>query len=293
MSAQKRTSRPEPPSQPELTVPWEEAAEKIRNRIRIGSELQNLPANSPAELENGIKEMEKWQAYNKDLLNSIFTIPKLAEEYSFQSIGQVRISLGGPRSIGETFRSNMDQLKRRIQILESIIERLELFPLAQGVAPIPPEPKEKRELGNKVFVVHGDDEEAKQSVARLLEKLELEPIILHEKAIEGRTIIEKLEHYSDVDFAVILLTPDDVGAEKEKASELKPRARQNVILELGYFIGKLTRKRVCPLYRGSVDLPSDYIGAGYIQMDDPGAWRYELAKELKAGGFSVDVNKLI
>lgn len=83
-----------------------------------------------------------------------------------------------------------------------------------------------------------------------------------------------------------------LGADKEKPGELKPRARQNVILELGFFLGGLGRKKVCPLYRCPMDLPSDYIGVGYILMDDAGAWKYELAKELKAAGFSVDMNKI-
>lgn len=169
----------------------------------------------------------------------------------------------------------MEQLKRKIQSLESIRERLELIPLAQGVQTIPGKRADVGTLRDKVFVVHGHDEEAKQSVARLLEEFGLEAIILHEKTTEGRTIIEKCEHHSDVDFAVILLPPDDVGAEKEKTSELKARPRQNVILELGYFLGTLTRKRVCPLYKGPIDLPSDYIGVGYMSMDQGGAWRYQ------------------
>ena len=88
----------------------------------------------------------------------------------------------------------------------------------------------------KVFIVHGHDEAAKESVARFLEKLKLEPIILHEQPNSGRTLIEKFEVYADVGFAVVLLTPDDVGspASEARAGSMKHRARQNVILELGY-----------------------------------------------------------
>jgi hypothetical protein len=100
-------------------------------------------------------------------------------------------------------------------------------------------------ISKRVFVVHGHDDGAKEAVARYLERLGLEAIILHEKPNEGRTVIEKVEAFSDVGFAVVLLTPDDLGAAKEDATSLKARARQNVVLELGYFLGKLKRSRVC------------------------------------------------
>ena len=136
-------------------------------------------------------------------------------------------------------------------------------------------PRPETPPGNKkIFVVHGHDEHARESVARFLEKLELEPIILHERPNEGRTIIEKFKrHAGDVGFVVVLLTPDDVGGPAEHGNDLKPRARQNVIFELGFFLGKLGRKRVCPLVKGGVEIPSDYDGVVYIEMDDAGGWQ--------------------
>jgi predicted nucleotide-binding protein len=132
-----------------------------------------------------------------------------------------------------------------------------------------------------VFVVHGHDNEAKESTARLLQRLGLEPIILHEQPSGGRTIIEKFEVYSNsVVFAVVLLTPDDLGAAASSSSDLNKRARQNVILELGYFMGRLGRTRVCALHRGGIELPSDYQGVIYIEMDAAGAWKRQLAQEL-------------
>src|SRR5690606_1552385 len=103
---------------------------------------------------------------------------------------------------------------------------------------------------NKIFLVHGHDHTTRNTVATFLEKLKLEPIILAEQANGGKTIVEKLERYSDVGFAVVLLTHDDEGRsliEKAARSRPKGRARQNVILELGYFMGLLTRARVCAL----------------------------------------------
>jgi predicted nucleotide-binding protein len=140
----------------------------------------------------------------------------------------------------------------------------------------------------KVFLVHGHDEAVKQSVARFLARLELEPIILHEQPNKSQTVIEKFEANSDVGFAVVLLTPDDEG--RAVGKDLKPRARQNVILELGYFIGKLRRARVCALYKGDIELPSDIHGVTWVRYDEAGGWRLELAKELKAAEIAVDLN---
>lgn len=145
----------------------------------------------------------------------------------------------------------------------------------------------------RVFLVHGQDEEAKQSTARFLERIGLETIILHEQASSGRTIIEKFEAFSDVGFAVVLLTPDDVGGRANEPGALKPRARQNVILELGYFIGRLTRRRVCALFRQGVEIPSDYQGVVYVEFDQAGGWRTKLAQELVEAGFSINLEALL
>jgi predicted nucleotide-binding protein len=146
----------------------------------------------------------------------------------------------------------------------------------------------------KVFVVHGHDEETKSKVARFLDKLGLKPIILHEQPNSGRTIIEKFETYSDdISFAVVLLTPDDVGGVASTSNELKSRARQNVVLELGYFIGRLGRSRVCALYKGNVELPSDYQGVLYIELDAPGAWQAKLAQEFVQAKLPIDLNGLL
>lgn len=143
---------------------------------------------------------------------------------------------------------------------------------------------------NKVFIVHGHDGEARETVARYLYKLGFEPVILHEQANQGRTVIEKIEANRDVGFAVVLLTPDDVGR-SVKEDEMKPRARQNVLLELGYFICHLGRDRVCTLRRGSVDIPSDFAGVVWENMDDGNGWKMALARELRAAGHEVDLNK--
>ena len=144
----------------------------------------------------------------------------------------------------------------------------------------------------EVFIVHGRDNEAKETVARFLAQLELNPVILHEQPNKGSTIIEKFERHAQPAFAVVLLTPDDVGALQGDEDNLNPRARQNVIFELGFFIGSLGRGRVCALTKGNVEIPSDYEGVVYIPLDDTGGWKMSLVRELKTAGLDVDANRV-
>ena len=141
--------------------------------------------------------------------------------------------------------------------------------------------------------MHGHDHGHKETVARFLGKLDLEPIILHEQADRGKTVIEKFEaHAADVRCAVVILTADDVAYSKTNPEQKELRARQNVILELGYFVGKLGRAQTFALVEKEVALPSDIHGVVYIRLDD-GAWRLHLVKELKAAGLDVDANRAL
>ncbi len=144
----------------------------------------------------------------------------------------------------------------------------------------------------KVFIVHGHDNEAKQETARFIEKLGFEAIILHEQASKGQTIIEKIEENSNVGFAVVLYTPCDEGKAKRE-SELKDRARQNVIFEHGYLIGKIGRRNVCALVKGEVEKPNDISGVVYINIDSNGAWKRDLAKEMKESDYDINPEKLV
>ena len=144
----------------------------------------------------------------------------------------------------------------------------------------------------RVFVVHGWDVAAKEQVRTFLTKLELESVILEDQPSAGQTVIEKFEGETDVGYAVVLFTPDDACGPAGSPSEAKPRARQNVIFELGFFVAKLGRARVGVLHKGDVEILSDYRGVIYIPMDDAGGWRVQLAKEIHNAGISVDLNKL-
>jgi predicted nucleotide-binding protein len=145
----------------------------------------------------------------------------------------------------------------------------------------------------KVFIVHGQDDLAKTDVARFIEKLGFQAIILHEQVSAGKTIIEKIEEFSNVGFGVVLYTPCDLGAKKGEEVTLQSRARQNVVFEHGYLIAKLGRRNVTALVKGKIEIPNDISGVVYVPLDDHKAWQLVIAKELRNSGYDVDMNLII
>lgn len=179
-----------------------------------------------------------------------------------------------------------------IALLQQAIRSLESEIADQEYDATSAAPRIMTRQGRKVFVVHGHDEAARLAVARFLEQLDLEAIILNEQPDRGLTIIEKFEDCaSDVGFAVVLLTPDDV-AHAVAATQQAARARQNVIFELGYFAGKLGRGRACLLRKGEVEIPSDLYGVIYTEMDASDGWKLKLVREMKAAKLEFDANKV-
>ena len=146
----------------------------------------------------------------------------------------------------------------------------------------------------KVFVVFGHDDALRNEVKLTLTAVGLEPITIGSLPSAGRTIIEQVERYSDVQYAVVLMTPDDEGHVKDRPDLSRPRARQNVVLELGYFMGKLGRDRVRALHRGDLELPSDYGGVLFTPIDRLNFdWRNELCSEMDDAGLEVDLRGLL
>lgn len=153
-----------------------------------------------------------------------------------------------------------------------------------------PPAKLEMQLPRRIFIVHGHDEAVREATARFLEKINFEVVILHERPNRGRTIITKFrEEAAKIGFAIVLMTPDDHGG--KLGSETGPRARQNVVFELGFFIGALGPERVAALVKGEVERPSDFDGVVYINFDNLGAWKQKLIQELEAAGFEVDWKK--
>lgn len=272
---------PPPPVSLALAARRSDAAEKLRSRIALGRKLQIRQLGSGEAVEGYKKDTKIWSDYNEELLKHLFSNDSLAQEYRDSFSGAMAFDEAGAFAI---YRENIDNW---IKTLESILNRLELYPEPSDPSTQPIALEPRHDL-SRVFVVHGRDEGAREAIARFLERLNIKPVILHETANHGQTIIEKVETYGDVGFAVILLTPDDEGC--VKGGRPSPRARQNVVLELGYFIGRLGRKNVYALKRGELEIPSDFAGIVYGTYDESGGWKQALGRELQSAGFTIDWN---
>ncbi len=292
--ATRKVQAPQELPKPSLTLPRTEARAKLEDQVKKGSELHDADIQNQQQLEHYEAERKNWHDYNKELLGTIFDNEKIAKEYEHSSYGAMFME--GTRSLGQEIGDYRESVQYKLNALSSVIGRLDLFsePISTTSSmPDSSHPAMAEGSENNVFIVHGHDNELKEQVARLVSDLGLNPVILHEQENMGQTLIEKLERNANKSsFAIILLTPDDFGySVQDGPEEAKPRARQNVVLELGYFIGKLGRERTCALYKG-VDAPSDFDGVVYTPADESLAWRFNVAKELRAAGYTVDMNKL-
>lgn len=281
----------EPPPRESREFTSEDATKaKARLQVRI-QELQALDPKQPDFLERAKIALDNALSTVRDVLGR-----DSDESYTFHStlIGNTPVSTDpfGEYDRDET-GERQETIRRAVPRLENLLRIVDEKTVAQAPVSGQRVHPTVATLSRRVFVVHGHDEGLKQTVARVLERLDLEPIILHEWPDKGRTIIEKLEDYSDVGYAVVLMTGDDRGGPKDAGPEsYQLRARQNVLLELGLFLGKLGRERVCILYKPEVEMPSDYQGVLYVELDQAGAWRFRLAEEINAVGIQVDLNRL-
>ncbi len=284
------------------------ALERLRRALDAIPELRELQDRSSSP------ELKKWRRNTQIAITSTFG-DKSRHIKDFDRVGYWSMIINA--SDWEEQKAYVEGLESAAAILESMIEEIEEYwePVtAKGVLeafsmqgeeeeeeeeeeenqtpPSSAAQENKRTNTNEVFVIHGRDEGTKNTVARFLEQLELNPVILAEQPSRGRTIIEKFEQHAQVGFAVALLTPDDTGSLQDDSNTLNPRARQNVIFELGFFIGKLGRNRVCALIKGEVEIPSDYAGVVYIPLDDR-AWKTDLVKELQSAGYNFDADRVL
>lgn len=201
---------------------------------------------------------------------------------------------GVRRRLSSEFAQEAPQEAGVLSALADINERLR--GLEYRLTAAATETKTERPYSRRIFLVHSHDGELKNELARLLERLQFEPVILHELADRGDTIFAKLTgEMSDVGFAFVLLTPDDIGGSGPANTALKPRARQNVVFEHGLFVGHLRSDRVCAITKGEVELPSDLHGVLYKPIHVGGSVAsitFDIVKELRAAGYEVDANRL-
>ena len=281
-----RRSSP-PPQAPQLT------AAQMRNVIsriqRCIGELHDFdPTTVRDRSDPRIRSLEV--SINQVLTQAFDDGPERSLYAAAASLDRAALSVGAKTPLQEVVQGLTRGKEQAIELLNRAIQALEDKITDLGISQEPA--VDSAQFSKDVFIVHGHDDPAKMEVARLIERAGLNVKILHGQPNEGRTIIEKFEKYAGLaGFAVVLLTPDDVGgADRER---LRPRARQNVIGEMFWFAGKLGRQRVCALKKGDVEMPSDFAGVGYTEMDDREAWKTKLLRELDAAGYEVDWRKAL
>jgi predicted nucleotide-binding protein len=137
-----------------------------------------------------------------------------------------------------------------------------------------------------VFLTHGHDHALRDEVQQFLRRLKIDVTVLENEPGQGETIIEKFERLSQADFAIILLTPDDVGFPSQSPLKINYRPRQNVIMELGFFAGVFGRKRVCYIEKGKIEKPSNIGGIEMINVEKKD-WQKKLASVLRDAGFEL------
>lgn len=259
--------------------PKKKSLERIGRCLDQISQLRSGAADSPA--------LGKWRRDTEVAISNTFPSK---EEYleRFQRIHYY--PMFAPSSAADRQESFLSGLQSAENMLASMVSEIEEYWEEDGIRTQVAGPTPSVAT-NDVFIAHGHSV-MRTEVARLIERLGLNPIVLHEQPSKGRTIIEKFEEHSHVGFAVAVLTPDDEGRAKD-TKDLRPRARQNVIFELGFFVGELGRKRVCALVDKTVERPSDYDGVVFVSLDDEEAWKLRLAKELREAGLEVDLNRLV
>lgn len=270
-----------------LINPRVDVAIFLQNQIFAGQKILDKEIRADDELHNSDREKTKWHKFNLNYLMSCFNTDCIAKEYDSLNTPDLTIN---PRFYEKT-KSFKESFRALIDHLEAIKDGLIFFKenLEQEVFSKEEQLPHKT---NKIFIVHGHDEALKHRVARFVNTLELEEVILDEQVNAGMTIIEKFEqHAKNVGYAIVLLTHDDMGYPKDSPTNIRPRARQNAIAELGYFLHALGRNNIAILCSENIEIPSDFSGVLYLPTDGD-QWQLRLAKEMKAPGLNIDMNKL-
>lgn len=285
--------RKDAPRASRLTAPRAEIAKAVKSRIREANRIIQMPTRSASNKYEAIEAYKTWESVCSEMLAQAFET--MDERESFLAAPDLptdaAMALMSDPDAATELQGSWMQLGDQTAWLERLIKRLPLIPEPSAPGPAQRPAAQPAYSKSQVFVVHGHDQALTAQVKALLLQLGLDPIILAEQTNEGKHVMEKLEAHSGVGFAVVLLTPDDVGR-AGKEEKLRARARQNVILELGYFMAKIGRARVAALCAEGVEQPSDYRGIVYIAVDGGRAWAYQLGRELKKAGFDVDLNRI-
>jgi predicted nucleotide-binding protein len=269
----------------DLARPRNVVRARLEERIDIGREaLLNEPIQSPSDYRRVSQDLARWRKFNQELLKSLFTDDEPAEEFG----RQLHFVFGGiPQPLDQQIEELHRDIETLINRLEGILERAtEIYQEAPGIA-APPQPESgDTDDAKAVFIVHGRGQ-YEDKVARAIEGMGATAIILQEQLHQGSTpLLTKIGREAEkCGYAVVIYTGDDVGCIRgEEPAGLTPRARENVVLELGFFLGRLGPDKVSVLHDPAVAFPSDFGGIGYYALDPAGAWKTRIEGELRLAG---------
>ncbi len=256
---------------------------KIHYDIYGGTRSQRYEYDE-AQKDEFLRQYNSWAIMCREIFTRSFEHPNNTDLVGFDRCGLSYV-------IGDYIEEYKSAIRDQIAYIKGFIERMSLIPCKL----------EQQETShskatidsNKVFIVHGHDSNTRNEAELLVKQLGFEPVVLFKQPNMGDTIIEKLlRESSDAAFAIVLYTKCDEGKAVEE-NYLKPRARQNVVFEHGLMCGILGRKNVVALVEEGVEVPGDLNGVVYITLDTAKRWQFDVAREMKASGLQVDLNKLM
>jgi predicted nucleotide-binding protein len=257
-----------------MKVSYQEAESILQQRIDLGKKMLQSSINSLNSLKLAEKRYNIWNSENFEILKKIFCHPNIALDYTATqwSISSILISDYNLTNRINKIKSNIETKLQKLESIKSSIE----WEIQDNI------------VNSRIFFVHGTDCANSAMVLNFIRSLNITPIIMHDLAAAGKTIVEEIQNRNDVHYAVCLLTPDELGG--KDAENMNFRADQKVILELGIFIGLLGRENVSNLYIESVELPQDYHEFQHIRIDDSENWKDKLIEELKTAGLKMTVS---
>lgn len=278
-----------------LRQPAAAVAAQIAEAIQAAEAVQEIPTDTDSEIAVFRGAYLSWEARTQTVLQTAFEASGFmtsapADEFNAASVGLLDLKIASTVIPKERVREVRADISERIRVLTSIRDRLDVYELVNAG------PAARQRGGpsgeGPIFLVHGHNIERREIVRRFMERISgREVVVLDEQANEGRDVLGKLlDHAVYASFAVVLLTADDEGG--EQGGPYAPRARQNVVLELGLFLGLLGRTGVVALYEPGVEIPSDISGVLYIETTGEG-WQIGLAREMKAAGLDVSLDKAL
>jgi predicted nucleotide-binding protein len=274
-----------------LIIPLSKFKDILSAQIENGKQIQLKDFKTVPELEEREREFSLWDDYNLEFLKGSFNNPLNEYHHSYENtsfMSGIDDVIRGANPSDPRYRAKHfpSRLNSKIIELESLLKKADL--LHSDVENVVIKSQTNFFMNDTVMIIHGHDDDMKRNVQLFINRAGITDIVLHEQLDRGRTIIEKLEEEgSKATYAIALLSPDDVLPDGTM------RARQNVILEIGYFLGKLGRERVKLLKKGDVEIPSDLQGILFETYDTSGGWKIKISKELQHFGFAIDLSTIV